>query len=748
MTQLLVWVAGPGQAVWPQLDDNQLNLVADKEEYQPGDTASIFIPNPFEGTVKALVSVERGLVISHQILDIEDSGYTLTVPLTDESAPNVYVSVTLIGDEDDEIGFRYGLVDLPVDPKALELSVEVVGDPVRGEPGEPVEFTIRVSDSDGNPVQGEFSLAVVDEAVLALADDFGLNIMSAFYGQQVLGVNTNIALSASAKLYKEEPGGLGGGGGDGSASSVREDFQDTAYWNATIVTGADGTAKVSVTMPDNLTSWQVLARGVTADKRVGEGVSEVITTKPLLIRTVTPRFMVAGDHAQISAVVHNNTNDNLEVGVAIKTAGFVLDDPASAIQSVTVPANGRQEVVWWGTVQDVEQVELLFAANSGELQDLTRPTVGDIEVKHYIASQVFATNGTLDEGGEQLEMVSLPRSYDPEAGSLQVEMASSLAGAMLPGLEVLESYPYENTESTVSRFLPNLMAYQALKEFDVDVPEVITSLHSSLDDSVNKLQNEQNWDGGWGWVKHGDSNAYISAYALLGMVEARDFGIDVYEGSVTNAITYLKTSLTEVYGERELADWEMERVVFINYALQRAGEEVQVPAAVYENRQQLNPWAQALMALMRDGDREILSDLQATAIRSANGAHWEADKGSHPNMSTAIFNSSIVIYTLAQTDPGSPLLTEALRYLMAHRDVFGAWSSNYATAWSIMALTEVMRQSGELGGDFTFSASLNNQQILEGQASADQTEPVATELKLSELNSQYPNALRFQRQAG
>ena len=61
----------------------------------------------------------------------------------------------------------------------------------------------------------------------------------------------------------------------------------------TVVTGADGTAKVSVTiLPDNLTSWRVLARGLTKDTLVGEAVSEVVTTQPLIVQPVAPRFVV------------------------------------------------------------------------------------------------------------------------------------------------------------------------------------------------------------------------------------------------------------------------------------------------------------------------------------------------------------------------------------------------------------------------------------------------------------------------
>ena len=36
----------------------------------------------------------------------------------------------------------------------------------------------------------------------------------------------------------------GGGGGDLAPAQVRSEFEDTAYWNASVTTGADGIAEV------------------------------------------------------------------------------------------------------------------------------------------------------------------------------------------------------------------------------------------------------------------------------------------------------------------------------------------------------------------------------------------------------------------------------------------------------------------------------------------------------------------------
>ncbi len=756
LTQTLVWVGGPGQAVWPALPDNRLRLTADQESYQPGDTAQIFVPNPFGAGTRALVTVERGIVLSYQVMQVDDASVTLPIPLNDDSAPNVYVSITLLGeDENGDLAFRQGYISLPVQPVAQTLNVELLNEPERASPGEQITVKLRVTDSSGAPVQGEFSLSFVDLAVLALADPNSLQILPAFYGEQPLGIRTGISLAAVAEVPDEQADGLGGGGGGGpEAPPLRDQFEDTAFWNATIVTDANGLAEVIVQLPDNLTTWQVDARGLTADTRVGEAQSQVITTKELLVRPVTPRFFVAGDHMRLAAVVNNNTSGDLDVSIALQTSGFTLDDPATALQNLSVPAQGRGLVTWWGTVQDVEQVEFTFAANAGNLQDLTTTPQGPIPVLRYNAPQAFVTAGVLNEGGERLEIVSLPRSFDPTGGSLSVELAPSLGAAILDGLEVLEETRYECTEQIVSRFLSNLEAYRALQQLGVDAPDLQAHLNTILKSEILALQNRQNFDGGWAWCYGGRSDAYVTAYAIYGLARARESGAPVWDYTMESGVDYLIGYLADP--SRYTKPWQLERIAFINYALVQAGSgQPNSVARLYENRNQLNPWAQALLALslqaLNPDDQlgsGILSALQADAIRSASGAHWEDNNPGPQNMSTPIFNTAVLVYALAQTDPASPIIPDAVRYLMAHREAEGGWLSTYSTAWTISALAKVMATTGELGGQFGFSAALNNAAILEGRASENFLSPLAVSLGLDSLLPDLPNALHIRRDPG
>jgi uncharacterized protein YfaS (alpha-2-macroglobulin family) len=117
-SQTLVWVGGAGTAAWPELQNQGLELTADKESYTAGETASIFIPNPFVTNSLALVTVERGLISKAEVATLSGGGQAYALPITDEEAPNVYVSVLVLGQGND---FRHGLVNIPVAPDAQEL---------------------------------------------------------------------------------------------------------------------------------------------------------------------------------------------------------------------------------------------------------------------------------------------------------------------------------------------------------------------------------------------------------------------------------------------------------------------------------------------------------------------------------------------------------------------------------------------------------------------------------------------------
>jgi alpha-2-macroglobulin len=769
-SEVLVWVGGAGQTIWPAIPNGRLRLVPDRDNYQPGETAQVFVPNPFESGLPALVTIERGRVLRHQLIVLEPGGSTLPIPLDGEDAPNVYMTVTLLStSSSNDLDFRYGLVNIPVEPVEQVLQVLVTTQPERAGPGEELNLDILVTDQAGNPVQGAFSLALVDKAVLALAEPNSTGIVEAFYGEQPLGVQTGLAMSVYTRRFMIFPGGIGGGGGDGAALAVaRQFFPDTAYWDAAVVTGADGRAQVRVSLPDTLTTWQADLRGITKDNRVGEALAEIVTTKELLVRPAAPRFLVAGDHALLGAIVQNNTSTDLDITAALQASGLILDNPAAVSQTAIVPAGGRVRLDWWVTVPGSgdagdDFTDITFSVQGWDsagntYADSVRLAGGALPVKHYSARQVFRTSGVLDGASEILELVSLPRSFVAQSGEgLSVELSPSLAGSLIRALDVLEQFPFDCTEQTVSRFLPNLETYYLLADLNLPAADLQKSLERNLAKGLQRLQALQNPDGGWGWWAGTESDLYTTAYVLYGLLRAQSAGAAGLNEVIQNAIIYVQQTMPDMVNATAPASFD--RLAFAQYVLSEVnGASPIYLQSLFQKKELLSPWAQALLALamekMSPGSQDaevLISGLETSVLRSSTGVHWEIQDpvSRDQNLLDTLGNTAVVIYALVQHDAQSPLLVDAVRYLMAHRGVDGAWTSTYTTAWTVLAMNQFLRASGELQANYAYSSWVNGVPLVEGLASgAALLDTVQGSVPLSNLYPDVPNSLQISRQSG
>ncbi|UCE26520.1 MAG: carboxypeptidase regulatory-like domain-containing protein, partial [Candidatus Coatesbacteria bacterium] len=60
---------------------------------------------------------------------------------------------------------------------------------------------------------------------------------------------------------------------------LRDYFADAAFWEPAVITDADGKAYIEIELPDNLTTWKVMALGVDKGQRIGWGCGDFKVTK-------------------------------------------------------------------------------------------------------------------------------------------------------------------------------------------------------------------------------------------------------------------------------------------------------------------------------------------------------------------------------------------------------------------------------------------------------------------------------------
>ena len=129
----------------------------------------------------------------------------------------------------------------------------------------------------------------------------------------------------------------------------------------------------------------------------------------------------------------------------------------------------------------------MFSAVSGTFTDASKPRLttgpdGSLKVLRYTAPDIVGTAGQIIEGGSRTEAIALPPNLDDRRGQVTVHLDPSLAAGMQEGLDYLEHYEYECTEQTVSRFLPNLLTYNALRSLGIRDPELEARLPDLIRD--------------------------------------------------------------------------------------------------------------------------------------------------------------------------------------------------------------------------------------------------------------------------
>ncbi|MEM7030931.1 MAG: Ig-like domain-containing protein [Chloroflexota bacterium] len=814
-SSIFIWVAGENYVSWRRENHDRITLISDKSSYNIGETAEILIPSPFEGPHSALITIERGRIIRHEVIELQSNSHIYEVPITEADIPNIYISAVLVkGRTADTLAdFKMGILPVDVDLASKKLSLQIEADPPQAEPGSDVIYTITALTPDGDPAVGtELSLDVVDKGVLNLQPR-GAGILDRFYARRALAINTAATLNVSANRLQEAleedfdietaaafgvaqskaaSGGFAADDADaadmafsavaeeaapaptalavGRAQNVappagveiREEFADTALWEPLLITDQDGQVEVTVTLPDNLTTWVMRGIGLTRDTTVGTETSDLVATKPLLIRPVAPRFFVVDDRSQLAANVNNNTDDDLSVDVTLSAEGIGISNDTPPVQTVEIPARSEAKVTWNVRVDDVTEAQLIFSAVSGDFADASKPRLstgpdGSLRVLRYTTPDIVGTAGQLIDGGSRTEAIVLPSNFDERRGELTVQLDPSLAAGIQDGLRYLEHFEYECTEQTVSRFLPNILTFNALQSLGIENEDLAEKLPSLVDTGLERLYLQQNPDGGWGWwhnTSNPRSNAHVSGYVVFALLKAEDAGIKIRQEVLARGLNYLQSQLISVRDYKNVRNANQQ--AWLLYVLAE-GDAVRGEAldVLYENRDKTSHYARAYLAQalwLEDAQdariKTLLSDINNSAILSATGAHWEEDTYDWWAMNTDTRSTAIILDTLTKLDPTNELIPNVVRWLMVARRG-GIWETTQETAWSLIALTDWMVETGELDADYAFDLILNDEDLTSGTATR-QTVQESTKIKVpvADLVADAANALTVARTDG
>ena len=644
-SQLTRWVAGPDGAVDSSVDLQQLTLVPDQKQYQPGQSARLLVQSPIRTGTGLITLLHNGIVTTSRF-PVAGGSAVVSVPITAAEIPGVTASIEVVGtaprvadgtaaSSTPRPAYATGQIALTVSTQARTLKISVVPRQKTVAPGGASSIEVTVTDQAGKPVAGsEFELVVADEAVLALGGYQLPDPMAAFYPglpdvlDAVYGRSTvmladpppqqrpaaRAQASAAASSGAAAPAGAvptsasaptsadsasssasGRSASLGTPIADRQNFDALALFVPSATTDAQGRATIPVKLPDSLTRYRIMVVAVAGDSQFGSADSTITAALPLTVRTSAPRFLNFGDSLELPVLLQNQTDAPLTTDVVIQAANLHVTGSAgsgsagsgsagsgSAGQQVTVPANGRIEVHFPVAADQAGTAKVRVAAVSGSAADAA--TV-ELPVYTPTTTETFASYGMIQGGTTVLQKVSAPKGVVDQFGGLQISTSSTALQQLTDAVGYLADYDYDSSDGLAAQIIAIGSLGDVLKAFSAPGLPSPDALKAMVAADVKKLSALQNDDGGFPYWRRGDqSDPFNSIQSTQALSVAAAQGFVVSKEVAARAEHYLAGMSSHIPADASQATKDTLLAYALNVRMQGGHRDSAAAAAIVVDR--------------------------------------------------------------------------------------------------------------------------------------------------------------------
>ena len=383
---------------------------------------------------------------------------------------------------------------------------------------------------------------------------------------------------------------------------LRESDVKTALWKPMLTSDDKGNVQVEFEVPNFNTTW--ITQAVAWDKKMvgSTWLAEVLTQKPLMVRSNMPRFLRQGDKATLAATVQNATDEAAACDAVIELFDPRTNDIyATRKFNLTLDPMGSETVtIDWQVPDTIAFVGFrIKAANStfGDGEQVMVPVLTTISP--VIETQPFYVEAGQGHFEQQLPdfpadarvtleycdnpvwycVLALPTIWDDNynvatnaAHSLFALQVAQGAAKSQPQIKEAVTYWKEHNEDStlVSMLQKNqdlkigtLLASPWVRDADRQTLRM-SKLNELFDEAlmakeyekiITALQNLQMGDGGFTWFRHPNcrSNAWTTGAVLELIGEIKHLGYLPDDSRLTSmvnrALSYYDTETVRLYNE-------------------------------------------------------------------------------------------------------------------------------------------------------------------------------------------------------
>lgn len=559
---------------------DRVEVAVDDQQIVAGRPAAITIVPPYDGEAQIVVATDR--ILSIESRQVQASGTTVTLPVTDDWGEGAYVMVNVYTPRDPVVQSKprravgVGYVPVSMENRTFEVEIEAP-DLIR--PGRDQTITVSV---DGGPREKAFvTLAAVDEGILRLTKFSSPNPTDWYYGKKAMGLSVyddygrlldpNLGLPAEVRTGGDQLGGEG-------LSVVPT--QTVALFSGVVEVGRGGEAEIEFAIPEFNGELRLMAVAWSASG-LGEADRPMTVRREAPADLILPRFMAPGDEAVATVSI-----DNIELATGEFNANLTANAPLSvsaAELSKSIPSGTRVD-------QGVR-----FSAEGAGISEMQLSVSGPDNYSVSRRYQIQTRSAFLPVTNVSRVLMEEDQTFAPDISAFDgfvpgtARMTVSFSGLPVDPNALYNSlarYPYGCTEQTISRAMPLVYAEQLVEEGARDNRPVA---RDRVQAAISRVLNRQSENGAFGLWRAGDGYAspWLGAYTTDFLYRAKENGYEVPQAALDRAYQSLRTIAqgdawrvygyqTDVYESRYHDDTEKKLMLraapYALYVLARAGK--------------------------------------------------------------------------------------------------------------------------------------------------------------------------------
>ena len=697
-SEVSFYCGGWGYSPWAMKNPGRLDLELDKDEYAPGESATLQIKSPFSG--KLLITLERDAVYYTATETLTGNSGKVTIPLTAELRPNAYVTATVVRAAKDlepgEAGRAFGAIPINVDRAANRLAPKIVAPAdMRSNHPLPIEVTTEPN--------ATVTIAAVDEGILQLIAQKTPDPHSYFYRKLALGVVTSDIFADLLPEVKPRGKAIAGGGEnlEGLAQYVRADSirraKPIAFWSGAIKADASGKARASFAIPDFQGGVRIMA---VAHHGRHFGSSETMTRvhDPIVLMPTFPRFLSVRDQVSVPVSVRNDTGKagKFDVRVSvIPSERSESRDPHRAADASTslgmTLANGTEGTLFFPITAPQQPGDLAIDITAKGNNESAHAS-SHVAVRWDLPIESVEDTGRFNETSAMFRNDVLQQFQPPSVERTLV--ISPLPVVQFKGkLSYLLHYPYGCVEQTTSSVFPLIYFGDLAQELDPDAFKAGTDSAAMVAAGIRRLATMQTYNGSFSmWPYGSTTEPWGTIYATHFLVEAKRAGHDVPQPLLDRALAYLTT---DAKAKSDYDSLELERVVYSLYVLARAGK-ADIGTMDYIREHQLSRLESHSRALLASayastGNPKLIELLAANIVDAdavARQTGW--------NFASTIRNRAMLLLALLDASPNDPRIPNLVERLT--REIANdPWWSTQDCAFTLIALGQLVHSQHAIG---------------------------------------------------